>query len=84
MELDRLGVDNVSILAVSTDGIDGESEFAGACGTRNACLHALEQGTPAADFLANHDSSAFWSHFNGAIRTGLSGTNLNHVAAAIF
>lgn len=84
IELDRLGVDNVSILAVSTDGIDGESEFAGACGTRNACVHALEQGTPAAEFLANHDSSAFWSHFNGAIRTGLSGTNLNHVAAAIF
>jgi glycerate-2-kinase len=73
----------VALAAVATDGIDGNSDAAGAligpdwsdrARAADADLHAA---------LARHQSTLFLDAIGSTLRTGPSGTNLNHVFVAL-
>jgi glycerate-2-kinase len=72
-----------AMLAYSTDGIDGPTSAAGAvvCGETVGRMRAA--GIDAAASLANHDSHAALKASGDLITTGLTGTNVNHIAVLV-
>ncbi len=81
IELD--GAVGVTLAALSTDGVDGPTEHAGAIVTGETARLAREACLEPGEFLSRHDSTGFFAKAGGAIRTGPSGTNLNHVVIAL-
>lgn len=73
----------VAIMAFSTDGRDGPTDAAGAVVTPDTLSRALERGLDPARALAAHDSHALLDAAGALIRTGPTGTNVNHVVCAI-
>ena len=65
-----------SVLSIGTDGMDGNSGYAGAIA--DACLleRMRERGFEPLDFLKNSDSSRFFEKSGAAIKTGYTGTNV--------
>ncbi len=75
-----------SLLAYSTDGVDGPppSEAAGAI-VDNHTVDALKRvGIDAQAALKNHDAHSALSKVDSLIRTGPTGTNVNHVVVAVW
>ena len=72
-----------ALLAYSTDGIDGPTSAAGAvvCGETVGRMRAAGIDAPAS--LANHDSHAALKASGDLITTGLTGTNVNHIAVLL-
>lgn len=74
-------------LVYSTDGIDGPTDAAGAIVHGQTIAQARTQALDAARSLAAHDSHGFFSRLPAQagelIRTGPTGTNLNHVAVIL-
>ena len=66
----------VLLLAAGTDGIDGNSEAAGAVAYSSILTHAKALGLDAPAFLANNDSHAFFEQTGGLVVTGPTGTNV--------
>ena len=66
----------VAVLSAGTDGIDGNSPYAGAvCDSEtfeNACRFNLDIDK----FLENNDSSTFFEKAGGVVKTGKTGTNV--------
>jgi glycerate-2-kinase len=77
------GVKGVQLAALSTDGVDGPPEggndHAGAIVDGTTVARARARGLDAFGMLAKHDSATFFREIGDAIRTGPTGTNLNHV-----
>jgi glycerate 2-kinase len=73
------GLANVALISLATDGEDGPTDAAGAVVTGETCVRAIEKGMPAADFLARHDSYAFFDPLGDLLRPGYTGTNVNDV-----
>jgi len=77
------GSSDAAILAYSTDGIDGPTDAAGAIvdgGTFNAIARAGRD--PERD-AHNHDSHPALDAAGCLLRTGPTGTNVNHIAIAL-
>lgn len=76
----------VSALVYSTDGIDGPTDAAGAIIDGETARAAREAGLDARVSLNAHDSHGFFSGAPRAkhLRTGPTGTNVNHVAVVVF
>ena len=72
-----------TIAAIGTDGMDGNSPYAGAMGDENTLKKAVEMGIDPNEFLERSDSSSFFEKVGGAIRTGYTGTNVADVVVAI-
>lgn len=77
------GLCGLQVVAFSTDGIDGPSANAGASVDRDTWGRAISLGLDPQAALDGHDSAAVHERLGAAIRTGPTGTNLNHVAVAI-
>ncbi|MDH5447806.1 MAG: glycerate kinase [Candidatus Bathyarchaeota archaeon] len=77
------GVNGVVIASLSTDGIEGPTEAAGALADGKTITRSLEQKLNAKSFLANNDSYSFFSKLDDLIFTGLTGTNVNDVSIII-
>lgn len=77
------GVPGVRIAALSTDGADGPpdggNDHAGAIVDVSTVDRACAKGLDASGMLAKHDSATFFRGIGDAVRTGPTGTNLNHV-----
>lgn len=66
---------SIYLLAFGTDGIDGNSEAAGAL-VGPLTVDSTEKEDTALESLNKHDSNTFFKHFGGEIVTGSTGTNV--------
>jgi len=77
------GMDGVVIASLSTDGVDGPTEAAGALADGKTIICSQEQRLNARSFLAKNDSFNFFSKLDDLIFTGLTGTNVNDISIII-
>ncbi len=75
-----------SLLAYSTDGVDGPppSDAAGAIVDNRTVERLKEVGIDAHAALTNHDSYTALSKVGALIKTGPTGTNVNHVVVGLW
>ncbi len=69
--------------SIGTDGIDGNSPYAGAIADEGTLKRALALGIDPNEYLERSDSSSFFEKVGGAIRTGYTGTNVADVVVAV-
>lgn len=75
--LDRVGTDeHMVVLSAGTDGIDGNSQAAGALADETTMQRARELGLSGEDFLARSDSYTFFESLGDTVITGTTGTNV--------
>jgi glycerate 2-kinase len=67
------------IASFATDGIDGNSTFAGALVDGCTLARAKKQHLNPITFLESNNSSAFFQHLGDGFRTGITGTNVMDV-----
>ncbi len=77
------GLNNTVIASVSTDGIDGPTDAAGAIVSSETLKRCRELKIDASEYLKNNDSYSFFSKVGGLIFTGPTGTNVNDVTILI-
>lgn len=75
MELQR---HDVAIACIGTDGIDGNSDAAGALVSPKIMSFAAKMNLK--KYLASHDSNRAFENLNSLILTGYTGTNVNDIA----
>ena len=73
------GLKGVVLAGIGTDGVDGNSDAAGAISDGETLLRAFKLGLNANSYLENNDSYTFFKKLGDNIFTGLTGTNLNDV-----
>ena len=71
------------IASVSTDGVDGPTDAAGAIVDGNTVERARSLGLDADRLLAENDSYGFFSALGDLILTGPTGTNVNDISLII-
>ena len=67
---------NFTIASIGTDGIDGNTKFAGA-------LFSTEYECDGKSYLKNNDSSSFFKKYGGLIKTGITQNNVNDIGVII-
>lgn len=77
------GLRGVAIASISTDGIDGPTDAAGALGDGQTIKRAYKMGLNAEEFLLNNDSYSFFSKLDDLVFTGPTGTNLSDLAVMV-
>ena len=65
-----------TIASIGTDGIDGNTKFAGA-------LFSTEYECDGKSYLKNNDSSSFFKKYGGLIKTGITQNNVNDVGVIL-
>ena len=73
------GMENITFLSGGTDGIDGQTEAAGAICNGKTIERAKELGLDAKKFLDNNNSYNFFSKLDDLIITGPTNTNVMDV-----
>jgi glycerate-2-kinase len=73
----------VAVASLSTDGVDGPTDAAGALADGHTLGRALKKGLSADSFLARNDSYAFFSNLGDLIFTGPTGTNVNDITVVV-
>ena len=71
------------LVTLSTDGIDGPTDAAGAVVTNETWREIARLRIDPERALANHDSHHALDTVGALIRTGPTGTNVNHVAVLV-
>lgn len=66
----------ITVLSAGTDGIDGNSDAAGAIITESTVDAALVNELNQSDYLQNFDSNTFFSKLGTILKTGPTGNNL--------
>jgi len=82
MALDQCKVQGTA-WAFSTDGLDGNSPYAGGWLSSSMVKATRNRGLDMQEFRERHDASAFLEQAAGEIFTGPTGVNLNHVACVV-
>jgi glycerate 2-kinase len=77
------GLDGVVVASLSTDGVDGPTDAAGAIADGRTIVRVAKMGLNPERFLAENDSYDFFSRLNDLILTGPTGTNVNDVSVAV-
>jgi len=77
------GLNGVAIASLSTDGVDGPTDAAGAIADGKTIARAEALGLRAEEFLADNNSYNFFSKLSDLIFTGPTGTNVNDVSVVI-
>lgn len=73
-------MDGVVVASLSTDGVDGPTDAAGALTDGKTMLRAQELGLNPRKFLSENDSYSFFSRLGDLISTGVTGTNVDDVS----
>lgn len=75
--LGSLGIgEGIVVLSCGTDGIDGNSDAAGAVADAELVINAARHGLDASIFLSGNDSNTFFRRAGGLVVTGPSGNNV--------
>ncbi len=77
------GMNGVVVASLSTDGVDGPTDAAGAIADGKTLSRAVEIGLNPEEFLAENDSYNFFSRLDDLIFTGPTGTNVNDVSVIV-
>jgi glycerate 2-kinase len=77
------GLDGVVVASLSTDGIDGPTDAAGAIADGKTLARATKMGLNAEKFLAENDSYDYFARLGDLIFTGPTGTNVNDVSVIV-
>lgn len=77
------GLEGVVLASLSTDGIDGPTDAAGAVVDGKTLNRAIKSKMAPEKFLANNDSYHFFSKLNDLIFTGPTGTNVNDISVIV-
>jgi len=77
------GMDGVVVASVSTDGVDGPTDAAGAVADGKTLSRARGLGLNPSGFLAENDSYTFFSKLGDLVFTGPTGTNVCDVAVVV-
>ena len=67
---------NFTIASVGTDGLDGNTKFAGS-------IFSTEYDYDTFPYLQNNDSSSFFKKFGGLIKTGITQNNVNDIGVIL-
>jgi glycerate 2-kinase len=81
--LEISGIEGVVVASLSTDGIDGPTNAAGALVDGRTIVRSQKLGLDAKASLSNNDSYSFFSALGDLILTGLTGTNVNDVSLIV-
>ena len=76
-------IDGTVVASLSTDGIDGPTDAAGAIADGKTLVRAMKTGLAPEEYLANNDSYHFFSKFDDLIFTGPTGTNVNDISIIV-
>lgn len=71
------------VASLSTDGVDGPTDAAGAIADGDTLARASRRGLSADEFLARNDSYNFFSNLDDLIFTGPTDTNVNDIAVIV-
>jgi len=74
------GLDGVVVASLSTDGVDGPTDAAGAVADGRTVLRSRELGLDPRRFLAENNSYSFFSRLGDLVFTGPTGTNVGDVS----
>lgn len=74
---------DVSICCVGTDGIDGNSNYAGAFVTPRAFRRVMTEKEKYEEYLNRHDSGSAFRELKSLIVTGRTGTNVNDISIIV-
>ncbi|MEM1565932.1 MAG: glycerate kinase [Candidatus Bathyarchaeia archaeon] len=77
------GLDGCVVASLSTDGVDGPTDAAGALADGKTVTRAEKAGLKAENFLAENDSYNFFSKLDDLIFTGPTGTNVNDISVVV-
>lgn len=77
------GLNGVVVASLSTDGVDGPTDAAGAIVDGKTLARALKTGMTPEKFLTENDSYHFFEKLDDLIFTGPTGTNVNDVSVII-
>ena len=77
------GMNGVVVASLSTDGVDGPTDAAGAIADERTLDRAAKMGLTPEKYLAQNDSYYFFSKLSDLIFTGPTGTNVNDVSVII-
>ena len=65
-----------TIASIGTDGIDGNTKFAGS-------IFSTEYKYDGKPYLKNNDSSSFFKKYGGLIKTGITQNNVNDIGVIL-
>ena len=77
------GMNGVVVASLSTDGIDGPTDAAGALVDGKTFMKAAKKGLVPEEYLSKNDSYHFFSNLGDLIFTGQTGTNVNDISIII-
>ncbi|MGB9713443.1 MAG: glycerate kinase type-2 family protein [Candidatus Bathyarchaeales archaeon] len=77
------GMDGVVVASLSTDGIDGPTDAAGAIVDGKTLARAVKAGLTPEEFLAENNSYKFFEELGDLIFTGPTGTNVNDITVIV-
>jgi glycerate-2-kinase len=77
------GIEGAVIASLSTDGVDGPTDAAGAVVDGKTIAKAHSMGLNPEKFLAENDSYRFFAKLGDLIFTGPTGTNVNDISVII-
>jgi glycerate 2-kinase len=77
------GVDGVVVASISTDGIDGPTDAAGAIVDGRTLARASKMGLIPEKYLAENDSYGYFAKLGDLVFTGPTGTNVNDVSLIV-
>ncbi len=77
------GLKGVVVASVSTDGVDGPTDAAGAIVDGDTIYRSNMKGLNAEEYLRNNDSYSFFTKIGDLIFTGPTGTNVNDMTVLI-
>jgi hydroxypyruvate reductase/glycerate 2-kinase len=71
---------NITILCAGTDGVDGNSDAAGAFLNKQVISNITRKNLDARYFLKTHNSYFFFKQLDSLIKIGQTGTNVNDIS----